>query len=82
MSRGRHASLVIVAAFELVALSGQGCLGPSSSLSGDGAVYNNTTDASNGGAAYLGSAACRACHPEVDARQSLHGHAHMLNRIL
>lgn len=82
MSRGRHASLLIVTTFEIVALSGQGCPGPLPSASGGGAVYNNTTDATNGGAAYLGSAACRACHPEVDARQSLHGHAHMLNRIL
>jgi hypothetical protein len=45
-------------------------------------VYNNTTDPTNGGATYLGSAACEACHPDVAAKQALHGHAHILNRIL
>ncbi|NOX60046.1 MAG: hypothetical protein GXP29_14465 [Planctomycetes bacterium] len=44
-------------------------------------VFNNTTDRTNSGASWLGSGACRACHPEQDAEQSIHGHAFKLNRI-
>jgi len=44
-------------------------------------VFNNTTDPTNGGSNYLGSAACGACHPEIAALHSIHGHAHQLNRI-
>ncbi|MBN1343775.1 MAG: hypothetical protein JXQ73_13920 [Phycisphaerae bacterium] len=39
------------------------------------------TDPTNGNARYIGSAACRACHPEVAALHDLHGHANALSRI-
>jgi hypothetical protein len=45
-------------------------------------VYNNTTDFTNGNASYLGSAACKACHPGIAGSHSLHGHAHQLTAIL
>lgn len=38
----------------------------------------NTSDPTNGGATYVGSAACSACHSEYAATQSLHGHANVL----
>jgi hypothetical protein len=44
-------------------------------------VYNNTTDRTNNNAKFLGSDACRACHPDKDAEQIVHGHAHKLTRI-
>ncbi len=46
-----------------------------------GTGYNNTTDPTNGGATYLSSAACRACHPSIDAVQQIHGHGHMLTAV-
>lgn len=81
MSAMRHASLFIAVTLQLAVLSGQGCPGPiPPSPSGD-TGFNNTTDPSNGGATYLGSAACRACHPDIGTEVSLHGHTHVLNRI-
>jgi hypothetical protein len=47
----------------------------------NGPVYNNTTDRTNGDALYIGSAACKACHPNVAAMQSKHGHLQVLKRI-
>lgn len=44
-------------------------------------AYANTTDKSNADAQYIGSAACRACHPTIDALQSVHAHAHKLTKI-
>ena len=44
-------------------------------------VYNNTTDRTNGGARFLGSSACRACHPDIGATHLVHGHAHKLTAI-
>lgn len=73
---------MVFACTGLLLLSGQGCpLGGLSTNDVEKPVYNNTTDPGNGRAIYLGSAACRACHPNIDALQFLHGHAHMLNRI-
>jgi hypothetical protein len=46
-----------------------------------GPVFNNTTDPTNGGASYIGSAACSACHPDIAELARLHGHTYMLNRI-
>ena len=43
-------------------------------------VYANTTDPTNGGADYVGSAACGACHPDVAAEQRIHAHNHALSR--
>lgn len=49
--------------------------------SGDGTpIFNNTTDPTNGGATYIGSAACSACHPDVHGLTRLHGHSHALSR--
>lgn len=48
---------------------------------GAGPIYKNTTDPTNRNATYLGSAACRACHANIDATQRLHGHAHMLSSV-
>lgn len=43
--------------------------------------FRNTTDPTNGGATFIGSAACQACHPDVMARSELHGHRFALNAI-
>jgi len=45
-------------------------------------VFNNTTDATNGGARYIGSSACGACHPEIGQTAFVHGHAQALQRIV
>jgi hypothetical protein len=45
-------------------------------------VYNNTTDPTNNNASYIGSAACRSCHPSFGDQHELHGHASGLKRIL
>lgn len=55
--------------------------GPIDGDASSSTVFNNTTDKTNNNAKYLTSAACRACHPDKDAAQSIHGHAFMLNRI-
>jgi len=44
--------------------------------------FFNTTDPTNDGAAYIGSAACGACHAEVAERAAAHGHAHALKAVL
>lgn len=50
--------------------------------SGNGeSVYNNTTDRTNGNSSFLGSAACGACHPDIAASHSIHGHANILTRV-
>lgn len=49
--------------------------------SGTPGGYNNTTDPTNGGAARVGSDACRACHPTIAEPFALHGHAHALTGI-
>lgn len=46
-----------------------------------GGLPGNRTDPTNGGASYVGSAACAACHADVAARHALHGHARILSRI-
>lgn len=48
---------------------------------GDSDEYRNTTDKTNGGAVYVGSGACRACHPDVDQMQALHGHSQKLKAV-
>lgn len=57
-----------------------GCPGTSPLTDGSG-VYNNTADPTNNSAKYLGSEACRACHPVVAANNEIHGHAHKLTAI-
>lgn len=44
-------------------------------------IYNNTTDPTNGGATYVGSDSCRACHSDYAAIHAIHGHGHQLNKI-
>ena len=46
--------------------------------SGGALVFYNTTDPTNGGAGYVGSAACTACHQEIAGLAGLHAHAHAL----
>lgn len=43
--------------------------------------FSNTTDPTNAGATYVGSAACVACHPSLPALTAKHGHMHALNRV-
>lgn len=55
---------------------------PTSTGDGDSnGVYHNTTDPTNSGAGYIGSEACRACHPSVAASTQLHAHEHALTAI-
>ncbi len=56
-----------------------GC--PSTLVEDSGPVFNNTTDPANGGAGYIGSAACAACHPSVAVDTRLHAHSHALSPI-
>lgn len=69
----RHALAGICGPF----LLGSSCL-PTPPGSGN---FNNTTDPTNGGASYVGSAACAACHPDVAAHHRIHGHANVLQAI-
>ncbi|RMF85308.1 MAG: hypothetical protein D6744_01620 [Planctomycetota bacterium] len=47
----------------------------------DSFIFNNTTDPTNGGAAYIGSAACGACHTDIAPVHELHGHAQALKPV-
>lgn len=46
-----------------------------------GNLYTNATDPTNRGAGYLGSAACRTCHPDQAALQTIHGTSHSLRKL-
>ena len=91
MSRTRWSQDVGVAVLTCTLFLAQGCQPPSpgggdnqdnqNDNGGGGPVYNNTTDRTNRNATFLGSEACRACHPDMDVQQSIHGHAHKLTRI-
>ncbi len=41
-------------------------------------VFNNSTDPTNGGARYIGSSACIACHAQICETICKHGHSHAL----
>jgi len=56
-----------------------GC--PSGDFPDNSDPYRNTTDKTNGGAVYVGSGACRACHPDIDQMQTLHGHSQKLKAV-
>lgn len=43
--------------------------------------FPNAQDPTNGGAAYIGAAACRSCHADLVALESLHGHTHALKGV-
>ncbi len=58
-----------------------GCPDPTDNDNGSLPVFNNTTDPTNGGAAYIKSAACNACHPDVADKMQFHAHAFALNPI-
>ena len=55
-----------------------GC--PESIISQPAPTLSNTTDPTNGGAEYLGAATCQACHPQVGALHSRHGHSQILHQ--
>lgn len=44
-------------------------------------IFHNTTDPTNDGASYVGSAACSACHPKISEMMRTHGHVHALTLI-
>lgn len=43
--------------------------------------FANTTDPTNAGADYIGSAACRACHADIADLDRLHGHGQALKAV-
>lgn len=84
MLRKKRWSMIALVCAAMVVIAMPACDGPTDmppDPDGMAQVYNNTTDRSNKDASYLGSDACRACHPDKDAQQSVHGHAFKLNRV-
>ena len=78
----RRPRIVYVGVGLTLVLAG-GCptlLGPDTA-SESGPVFNNTTDPANAGAAYIGSAACTACHAGTAETAALHGHVHALKPV-
>jgi hypothetical protein len=43
--------------------------------------YANQSDPANGGAAFVGSTTCAACHPDLADQHRVHGHAHPLSAV-
>lgn len=43
--------------------------------------FSNTTDPTNGGADFVGAAACGACHASIGESHRIHGHAQILKPI-
>jgi len=68
------------ASFFLLWLVNCGCA-PIGAPPESGGEFNNTTDPTNQGASYIGSAACSACHTSIAERHQLHGHSHILNKV-
>ena len=58
-----------------------GCPSATDDTGGASLIFNNTTDPTNDGAGYVGSAACSACHPDVAAEHRVHGHNHALTPV-
>lgn len=58
-----------------------GCPAPSTPTGDSDPVFNNPNDPTNGGANYIGSAACAACHTDIYAITQNHGHSRALNRV-
>lgn len=79
--RNTSARLLVACAGCLIALALALCViggcpaGEDSSGSSSLPVFNNTTDPTNGGASYVGSQACGACHADVAAVSLAHGHS-------
>lgn len=42
---------------------------------------HNTTDPTNKGASFLGSAVCMSCHEQQAAKHKVHGHSHKLKKL-
>lgn len=77
----RRKSLWMIALCTLWLLLGATC--PFAPLpNGDDAENGlNTTDPTNGGAEYIGSATCAACHPTYAEKHRIHGHSQKLQKL-
>lgn len=72
-----------VAAVSLGLILVGGCPVTSGDSSTDGGFeFKNDADPTNGGASYIGSVACGACHTTIAATMQKHAHAHALTPIL
>ncbi len=85
MSTLRRMTGTLVGMALLALCMGQGCpVVPPPDDDEPTPLYRNTTDRTNRGADYVGSATCIACHqsfsPDIVAGHRLHGHSHALNR--
>jgi predicted CXXCH cytochrome family protein len=78
--RGNQLAICLLI-FSLGVVLSEGCVPVETPPPDDSTVYNNTTDPTNKGAVYIGSDACRACHPTINEYQRLHGHNHKLTRV-
>jgi hypothetical protein len=58
-----------------------GCLPAPPPNGGGGGGELNTSDPTNGGASYIQSSACGACHADKKALVGLHGHSQMLHPL-
>jgi hypothetical protein len=77
----RRCARVTVVSMGVGCLAGLNCL-PAGVDPFPTGIYNNTTDFSNGGADYITSRACAACHPGLFEINRLHGHANALTAVL
>ncbi len=62
----------------LAVLASPGCPEAPSEAFPEDFVFANTTDPTNGGAEFIGSAACSACHPAIANLSEAHGHTQAL----
>lgn len=72
---------MLLAPVALLILAGADCLMFPGLPDDSSGIYNNVTDKSNNGATYIGTAACRACHPSIFDTYAIHGHGHALKPI-
>jgi hypothetical protein len=75
----RHAPSSVGMALLLAFISG--CFSQPESGTAGLPLFANTSDSTNGGASYVGSAACSACHPDVSALARVHAHTQALKLI-
>lgn len=78
----RHRTLAALGSIAMVlAFSGGQCPDPIYTPNPNALpFYRNQSDKTNGGASYVTSAACSACHSDIAALHSQHAHAHALKR--
>lgn len=69
----------LLAAIQAIIFAG-GCLSTPPS-DNNGGAFANSTDKTNGNAAFIGSSACRQCHAQISDQQIIHGHANILSKI-